>query len=330
MILFNKTLLLGLITAFTFNLHSAEEVDTYFDDTMDPLEMAEAYRDIQGFEGHPEYLEEYRARFQQLRKKSMDEKATLDLLPKPLVVDYLFKREGTCSTCDQDINQSETVLKRLKKERPSKVYFNKDKIYPFDEKGTCSAMALDFLVRYFRECAQLTNKEQIRERIKQFAPYYKLNTRTYISRQSSYNTIEVDRQTAINNPEEIKYRKIQSLANYHDLGLTPVTKTIKRSSIASNPNDFINQVNGLPYGYYVVRCIYPADNVKMESYGHTMILVKTAGFSVFFDNGDGAVDITDDVGGYVKDKILSRILPEVRFYKAQCKNNCKHLSTEKS
>jgi len=294
-------------------------------DSIDEQEAID-YRNIQALKGVSEYVEDNHERFRQLRKQSQEESENI-LMAQPSGT-YLFTREGACEDCDQDFDLSKKVVKTLNQKAPVKVKFDESDL-AYDFGGTCTAMALDFLARYIEECSQLTNPADIRNKVKQFKPFYRLQTGTHMSRQGAYNAIKVNKALSQSQPDEMKYRKMQALSNYHGLILKPATKTIKINTIDNNPNSFKTQIKNLPNGTYVVRALSPAVNDKMEYYGHTMILVKGATFSVYFDNSDGAAEITNDVAGYVKDKLLSWHIPEVRLYKANCENNlCKNKSTE--
>lgn len=327
-----KLVLMHALTLFVIcsaSIYSNDISDDFSNGLDQPLDEAEAYRIKMTLEGHPEYIEEQRERFNEVRRKSLMDESESELVAKPLAFDYLFRREGYCYTCNQDINVSDQVINLLIEKKLSKVDFDKTKVYPFEGGGTCTAMAMDFLARYVNECSNMTSRSAVRAKVKQFAPFYTYGLSTDISRQAAYNTIRVDRQAHINNPDEMKYRKMQSMANYHSMNLEPATSTIKRSKISQKPKSFKSKIKNLPNGYYIVRGLEPADNEKMEYFGHTMIFIKTPHISLYFDNGDGAVDITSDPAGYVKDKLLGWGFKEFRLYKVTCVNNsCKNVATE--
>src|SRR5690606_36603516 len=111
----------------------------------------------------------------------------------------------------------------------------------------------------------------------QFQPFYENNNKTFVSRQAAYNTIEV-KPSSNQSADEIKQQKMQSLANYHGLYLTPVMGTVTMRQLESG-FDLKTLIDQLPDGTYVVRMLSPASNAKMEYYVHTMTFVKDKDFS---------------------------------------------------
>lgn len=275
-----------------------------------------AHRNKSALNGDPEAIAEIQANFKELRRISIEEaiaEGNEFIAKTPM---KLFEREAAeVPGTHQDFDVSQSVFTVIKNKRADKVDFDSSNLV-FDGRGTCSAMAFDFLTRFMNSQHTLTDRNSHRAFIRQFKNYYKANMTTYSSRQAAYNTITVDRAAHQANPELIKMRKMQSLANYHNIKLTAATKSIKITEIDRKPKNFKKIIKALPQGCYVVRALSPKDNHKMESYGHTMIFIKGKKFSAYFDNGDGAYDITDDVESYVTDKLLSWYIPEVRLYKA--------------
>lgn len=290
------------------------------------------YCNIQALQDNPAYLEEHHQRFMQLRADSIAERAAAlasegyenVLLPKALG-EYLFEREEPCSDdLEQEYELAKEVYAFIRKERPAKVDFDSMLLNEPVNSHTCSAMALDFLTRYMKECSSLKKAADCKKCVQNFGRFYRASTVTFGSRQAAFNTIKVDHKYALSEPESIKDRKIQSLANYYGLKLKPATRTVKFSEISKDPQKFMDSIDKLKDGLYVIRAIKPVDNVKMESYGHTMVLIKGKNFSVYYDNKYGAADITDDVAGYVKDKLIAWKIPEIKFYTAEYQKGAPH------
>lgn len=263
----------------------------------------------------------------------------LQVIRKVGVLDsFLFKREYSDNEGAQNVDESRKVFNVLVAKALSRIIFQRATIYPFDNRGTCSAMALDFLARYIQVRSQLIDEDEITAHVASFSPFYRTSNSTFMSRQAAYNTIAVsnisydDAMHELNN-DKIKYRKMQSLANYHNIKLNPRTGSIPLREIESGRAEFKQKINQLPKGYYVIRALSPTNNHKLEHYGHTMILVKESGFAIFFDNASGAIKITSeldqDVGEHVEGVMIKWGIPEYRVYKAGCGNGgCVHLSTE--
>ncbi|WP_098038399.1 hypothetical protein [Estrella lausannensis] len=240
---------------------------------------------------------------------------------------YLFYREGTCPNSEQIESQSKKVYNLLKSKQRPLISFNKTKLIPFDNGGTCSAMALDFLARYITVCSKKRSAEERRECVINFQPFYAKNNKTFVSRQAAYNTIEVKADTP-QSEEEIKQQKIQSLANYHGMHLTPVMGTVTMRQL-ENGFDLKGVIDQLPEGTYVVRMLSPANNAKREYYGHTMTFVKNKDFSVYYDNSRGPLEVTEDLGETVREILIDWGIPEFRIYHATCGDRgCSNLKND--
>lgn len=241
---------------------------------------------------------------------------------RPGQAEFLFTREFSCYSCEQNVAESMRVFQCLHKRRPKQIYFRFQDVSFFDQKGTCSAMALDFLARYLESCAEITDPIDCASIIKTFKPYYRANVSTFSSRQASYNTITVDTSLPVLS-ETAKEKKIQALANYHNLTIAPATPSID----IQHP-EIEALVNQLAAGNYILRALSPAENKKGEWYGHTMILIKKPEKSIFYDNYDGAVVIHGDVGEYVKEQLESWHIPEFRFYAVDSLRQVENISTQ--
>ncbi len=274
------------------------------------------YRNLQALQGNPDYILEHRQRLEYLRQESMaNQLIPLDITYR--APSYLFQREGSGFGIEQNPSQAKKVHGDLKKKKLSKINFDSALLNDSVYGHTCSAMALDFLSRYIKECSNFNKYADFKRYVENFKPFYRNSNETYTSRQAAYNTIQADRKVSLADPELMKFRKMQSLSNYHGLKLTSVTKSINNNEISIYPEKFMGIIDALANGYYVIRALSPTDNYKMEYYGHTMILIKGKVFSVYYDNSDGAVEITNDVSGYVKDKLIAWGIPEVKIYEAK-------------
>lgn len=246
---------------------------------------------------------------------------------------FLFERINGTTHHGQDLDKSMNVYEELVAHSLPTIVFKEEKLYPFDHRGTCSAMALDFLARYFSTCRGCVDHEDaISAQIAKFNTYYEVPTSTIISRQAAYNTITVEDNEDLE-VEEIKFRKMQSLANYHNIKLTPQTESMSLNDIVDGQIDFKKVISDLPQGSYVIRALSPTDNDKQEWYGHTMILIKKKGFSIFFDNAKGAAKITEEtdieLGEHLEETMLNWRIPEYRIYRARIgAGGCRNLSLE--
>lgn len=239
---------------------------------------------------------------------------------------YLFQREGECPLSRQSVSQSKAAFEVLLASRTGNVNFNKETLFPFDKRGTCSAMALDFAARYNNVCSKITNTDERRACVSKLGPYYTHNNTTFISRQAAYNTIEVENYTyedaiAMGLSEKIKEQKMVSLGNYHGLRISPRTATIKTKDIEDGTVDLRKIVEELSDGTYVVRMLHPQSTPKHEYYGHTMVFVKNKHLQLYYDNAVGAMDVTGNLPDAVFEILVDWGIREFRIYRASCKSS---------
>jgi hypothetical protein len=256
------------------------------------------------------------------------------LIPKSR--NLLFPREAhNGAKWEQDYNRSQQTYMALDSTKAKMISFNQDKLYPFDYAGTCSAMALDFLARYYVMAGESTDGAKIKSKLKLLKPYYRANCWEFSSRQAAFNTIEIlpeYRDASLKAQEKLKAAKMQSLAQYHNIKLQAATKSFPMSSIYAGVIDFASIINNLAPGPYVIRMLCPTTiNEKMEQYGHTMIMVKLPSVVFFYDNSSGAWEFTENLGAEVTNYLTTRwpFIPEIRLYHAQMSNGTvKNVSTE--
>lgn len=240
---------------------------------------------------------------------------------------YLFSRQGSCPNSYQDESLSKKVYKTIKSKQRPLISFNEEKLIPFDQGGTCSAMALDFLARYITVCSKKRDPEERRKCVEKFRPFYENNNTAFISRQAAYNTIEV-KSTLFASTDEISEQKIQSLANYHGMHLTPVMGSVSIFEL-ENGYDLKSLIDQLPDGNYVVRMLSPSSNKKREYYGHTMVFVKNKDLSIYYDNSAGPLEVTEDLAETVRSILLEWRIPVFRIYHAACKERgCMNLGND--
>lgn len=247
---------------------------------------------------------------------------------------YLFKSEFVHFHDDQpDLIETYAVLQFLKERALPGVVFGESELTPyFENLGIGSAMALDFLARYLNECINLTEKN-ISLSVKGFEPYYKIQTPLFVAREYAFDNISFKNQNGLSS-EIIKFRKMQSIANYYNLELNPVTVSLKRKDIKSGKAKFKKIIEDLPVSTYVIRALDPTTDLK--ECGHTMILIKNKLFSIFYESNLGAIKIDKGsgklsikIGEYIEDFLIELPFLEFRVYEATSgEGGCLNLSTE--
>ena len=228
---------------------------------------------------------------------------------------YIFENLGYCPNAKQVSTLSKKAFEYIDSRHTPHIKFNQSKLFPFDDGGVCTARALDFLARYHVECQHKIDPEARRICVKQFKPYLSLVTSAFISRQAAYNTIEIKNSRGIDK-DALKEEKMQSLVNYHGFKITPVTGTLQTSLLEDRSLDLRDEIDQLPEGSYIVRMLYPANNVKGEYFGHTMIFIKSKDLSIYYDHVEGPLEVTQDLWETIREILIDWSIPEFRIYHA--------------
>lgn len=232
----------------------------------------------------------------------------------PLNPHFIFTRELRQNNSTQIPDLSKQVFDHLKaNNNQTYVDFTESSLTPFDNHGTCSAMALDFISRMNNQCSKNLKTLEFLDCVTSVRPFYKASTPEFASIQAAYNTITVLKNDKLMSLHTITFQKMQALGSYHNLTFTPVT------GILSRDENIVNLLNELPNGSFVVRLLHPVENHKIEEYGHTMGFIKRDEGSIFYDNFRGALLLESDFGSSVVQSInYWDKIPTVRIYKAEC------------
>ncbi|HEV8051944.1 MAG TPA: ankyrin repeat domain-containing protein [Parachlamydiaceae bacterium] len=238
-------------------------------------------------------------------------------------VKYAFKRDITLDRDVQNLDKAKLVFNELKNNhKQTNVDFNETILNSYDHEGTCSAMALDFVARMNSECTKLVNATKFQNCVTDQEPIYSANNPGFASVQSAFNAINVVDETFQVPLDVIKAQKMQALASYHDMTLTPVSRPLYRGE------DVGKLIEKLPVGSYVVRLLFPMGNRKLEHYGHTMGFIKREDLSIFYDNSKGARIIEENVTANVLQHLDAwPAIPMITIYKAECPSQgCSNLA----
>lgn len=227
---------------------------------------------------------------------------------------YAFRRDNTLDRDVQDLDKALAVYNTLQSNHNQpNIEFDEGVLNSYDHAGTCSAMALDFVARMTSECAKLGEANSFEACVASKEPFYKANNPGFASVQSAFNAIKVVGESTELPLDTLTGQKMQALASYHDMSLTPMSRSLYRGE---NIEPIIEK---LPLGSYVVRLLSPTGNHKLESYGHSMGFIKRADKSIFFDNSKGARIIDQNVTKSVMENLSAwPSIPMVRLYKAEC------------
>lgn len=226
------------------------------------------------------------------------------------------------------IEKIESIRSRLLKQSTVRITFNASKISAIITGGNCSAIALQFAHSYISFKENLSTKiaariliPQVKAAtllilIKRLGKIFRTSNEEMRTRQGAYNTIEV-----LPSVENIDFNKekMQSIANYHNFEIDITTDEIN-SFMISQPEDIRDYVCSLPKGIYLLRILKPAENEKLEEYGHSTIYIQEGPVKVFFDPNRGAFniskgDIAKKFYAIFQSQLLQLNVSQVRFYR---------------
>ncbi len=212
------------------------------------------------------------------------------------------------------------------------------------EDGVCSAYCLSFLSVFLRSqlaehLYQLHTKgplfEDLQDRVVQSFQNCPTDTqiRTY---QAALNTIYPDHKCGLS-VDELLEEKIKALCQLKNLKVLSSSKNnvdFYNRPEESNMGNFIDSVNSLNSGSYLIRAIQEAPNYKGENYGHSMAFIKDESGCYFFDpssaggllhlNSEDASELLYDL---VRHLCLHYNLNFPRIYKVVDKENLYHSET---
>jgi hypothetical protein len=195
---------------------------------------------------------------------------------------WIFRGDQVIS-CPVDQAKVEVIRARLDRCKPPGIRFNPEKIgHAIDQpveaggstSGVCTAMSLEFLAQYF--------KLKTKDDIAQLGPFFAHGSCEFTHQQLAYNTIEVDRQILT----DYTKAKIQALANFHSFRISHASPEIDVTQL-QNEAALSRMIDSLPPGSYLLRTIQPLQNERLEQWGHSMVYIKDATFSGFYDPNEG-------------------------------------------
>lgn len=241
-------------------------------------------------------------------------------IPKPI---QLFNSNQ--NFCNGSINKKEAreKIETLNKNPAEEIEFDPKEIEADNfelEGGTCTAMSLEFLNKYFQikkamreEQLPLTH-ENLKERIIQLKAEFATSSPKFRTRQAAYNAIRVkDCKRQL----DYSLNKMQSIANDYSFQLHPVSEEIsalKEESAKTGEE-----------GAFLIRILRPDQNKKLEMYGHSMVYINEHGICVFYDCNCGAFDLgKSDHKRFVLNKfdecVTNCRVTRARFYRVSKKN----------
>lgn len=201
---------------------------------------------------------------------------------------------------------------------PPDIQFDKRWIASQLEGGACTAVTLEFLVRYFILKTYYLGVDNSDEEIVNDIRCMpkRFSEEDIRSLQGALNTISVCRST-----EDCSKLKAQALLSYFNFRIVEASK--ERDLFDDRPLvEVIQEIRSLVDGIYFVRNILPINNNKMESMGHSTAFIKQGRVHLYYDPNQGVVKINPEQSSFFILKCLYADyklfkLSRFRFYRIQ-------------
>lgn len=215
-----------------------------------------------------------------------------------------------------------SILDKLSSAAPNGIHFNQASFNPgtYLDGGTCTAMSLEFLSLYLKR----GNQEDLLDQVTKTLSFSSQELR---NRQMAYNMIEVDRDLLSQPCQEgtsfdYSKNKIQAIANYHDLKIDYASEELDLKISGSN-HLFDQLMEKLPQGAFLIRVLKPADNQKMEEFGHSLAYIQDGKTGLLYDPNEGLRQLDPDKKNQVLYELINIDVVEafdasrLRFYRLQ-------------
>jgi hypothetical protein len=192
---------------------------------------------------------------------------------------------GNQDGCDGtvDISDARKIVAELNKRRPPGIVFNEATIASSLKGGTCTAMALTFLDAYFKGRKEWEKEGiSLTKGVASLGSQFSSSSARMRVEQAAYDTIEVCDPLL----ENISKSKVEALAGYHSFAVTAVSKEMD-VRVLKQPSEIFDVEDGA----YLLRILKPADNIKFEEHGHSLVYIQEQGVCLFYDSNNGVCSI---------------------------------------
>ncbi|MBS3904583.1 MAG: hypothetical protein KGZ39_04595, partial [Simkania sp.] len=174
-------------------------------------------------------------------------------------------------------------------QQPVSIQFNSTKLSGFMSGGSCSAMAMQFLLHY----CTLSGTGAFRSP-KQLLTYILKHLNSYEELQAvqaALNTLEKTEDS-----DDFNRAKIEAMVSPYGYQVTQSSEVISLLDTQSF-EAFQHAIDALPKdGVFFLRSILPSNNLKEEIHGHSTILIRDNGYSFFYDPNNGVKGMKSEKG----------------------------------
>lgn len=188
--------------------------------------------------------------------------------------------------------------------------------------GTCSAMSLNFLRKYFdgRKVTRVSpGGSPALKAIQTIADReISASSQDFRETQAAFNQIRLT-DSGQRLSLASKTKKIQALSGFYGMKVEDSSDEFNVDSV--DQRVFQASVQGLQNGAYILRQLKEEDNLKGETCGHSMAIVKEGSKLFFYDPNFGIRQYSDATGADLLDRLKgvnrSHNVNKARFYKLQ-------------
>ncbi len=193
-----------------------------------------------------------------------------------------------------------------------------------------NSMALDFVARYLTHCSTDDNKAAC---VKKFEPFYTLKSSKLMTREALYGILLENKnydmedfeyaedEVPVELQDSIRHNRLQSIADYQNLKVEPVTSAILIEDIQSNAINLKKILADLPSSVYLIRGLDSYNSV----YKHLAVFIKNKDSIIYFDATEGAFyEKNSNKSNLIKEidfQIADWPFSEIRIYKVSCNEN---------
>lgn len=215
---------------------------------------------------------------------------------------YTILADCTQGLCAGFLNKEKAleVLKKVKINAPATILFDESQLSWWISGGNCSAIALNFIKKYYNKHLREKPLNEWKQELASLSRKYSYTGMKlkFKNEQMAFNSFSVRKdlceqfknETLDTTKYDLARDKVQSFVNFYGFNIVSTTEQYDISS--DTKNVLIQQVNNLPQGIHILRCIKPLQNLQLEDYGHTMFLIKEQERMAFF-NCNTSVEILE-------------------------------------
>ncbi len=172
------------------------------------------------------------------------------------------------------------ICERLNARAPASTSFHPEKLSPFLHDGACTALSMNFAMRYL--VLAFTQAFEEEDSLMSFIQFHFGSFYEFCAAQAALNTLEKQGEES----SDFLKDKAEAIVSLYGQTISYASPSIDLEDDCSLAT-FREIMLTLPDGVFFLRSILPADNAKGEEHGHSAILVKKGSATYFYDPNYG-------------------------------------------